>query len=290
MVKTLKVDKLNTMSAAELVSAFLNLPKVLGVALVKQHRIHSLVVSPQNYKTADQQKLLHVTQKALTDLPSSFDALEVLVGNNYAYLYPLSDDLCVCAITENNNLIIKSIVGRRLQKSLQQNLEATKSDFRALQRQQTERTKINANAADASLTKLQIASPELPEPNLTFAEVNLALNRLSETVCEFLGPKLTVNFWLSSRPDYGWLRQFEVSETTHLTFMGDEKMAVSAVQHLCIREWTRNFMKQCSHIVHDLPSRIENSGMDVRQRKALSIRTLSTEDLSSSEDESLFNL
>ncbi len=288
-MNTLKVSQpAAIVSNAEILADFLNLPKVLGLTLAKKSQVLYFVMSPKNYNTKYQQKILNITIKMLAEVSTSFDLFEASIDEYFTYIYDLGSDHSVCVITQCDNLMVKSIAGRQLQKTLQKDLDVAKANFRVIQRQQNQQDTVNMSAAATSIAKLttDVASPQ---PHLTFSEVNSALNSLSQTVCDFLGPKLTVNFWMTSKPNYGWLQQFQVTDAASLKFSGDGQSTVSAVQHLCIREWTRNFMDQCSHIVHDLPTHIEKSGMSSRERKALSIRTLKTEDINSSNNESLFD-
>ena len=60
-----------------------------------------------------------------------------------------------------------------------------------------------------------------------------------------------------------------------IAFSGVIAEPVSAVQHLWVKEWTAAFIKRCSQIVQDLPTMIEQKGLDEQQKRLLLTPTTS---------------
>ena len=100
------------------------------------------------------------------------------------------------------------------------------------------------------------------EVKVTVEELLKALNHLSRFNSNYIGTKLTANYWQLTRPNFDWLDNFQINRSAEIAFSGAIAEAVSASQHQWVKEWTAAFIKQCSRIIQDLPTMIEEKALD----------------------------
>lgn len=92
------------------------------------------------------------------------------------------------------------------------------------------------------------------EKNLVdFTSLLQSLNNLSQIVSKYLGPKLTSQYWEASRPQYAWSKNFEINSKAKISFTGNFQALTPSIYYFCMRQWTEEFMQECSQIMRDLP-------------------------------------
>ncbi len=64
----------------------------------------------------------------------------------------------------------------------------------------------------------------------------------------YLGQKMTIKYWQSSRPEEEWLIQFQIDKSGVITFSGDVDIQLTSTQLQLVREWLKTYIKSCSQI------------------------------------------
>lgn len=88
-------------------------------------------------------------------------------------------------------------------------------------------------------------------------EVVNALNQLSQFSKEYLGNSITTNHWQSTRPDFEWLKHFQIERSAKFTYLSQPPEFVTFEQLQSVREWTTVFVKRSSVIIRDFSTIIE---------------------------------
>ncbi len=67
----------------------------------------------------------------------------------------------------------------------------------------------------------------------------------------YLGSIMTAKYFHSSRPNFDWLKQFEINKSNQITFEGSLEDSVSPLQLRWFQAWINNFIESCSQIIKD---------------------------------------
>jgi uncharacterized protein YjbI with pentapeptide repeats len=100
-----------------------------------------------------------------------------------------------------------------------------------------------------------ILEPE--KVTITIEEVLATLNYLSQCSNQFLGNKITLKYWQSSRPNDDWLKQFEIDRSTKATFAGEITGTITAEQLKAIQTWSNLFIDYCSQVIVDFAAIVQ---------------------------------
>jgi len=107
------------------------------------------------------------------------------------------------------------------------------------------------------------------EVKVTIEDLLNALNHLSQFSSNYMGTKLTANYWQLTRPNFDWLDNFQINRFAEIKFSGVITEPVSVLQHQWVKEWTAAFIQQCSQIIHALPTMIEEKSLDEKEKRLL---------------------
>jgi uncharacterized protein YjbI with pentapeptide repeats len=100
----------------------------------------------------------------------------------------------------------------------------------------------------AGLRKVQ--KTRLEEILKTFVHLGECANR-------YMGSKMTVKYWESTRPDFVWLQQFQVSSSGQITFSGKTTEPLTFAQIKYSHKWVDKFIKSCSMVFQEFPTLLE---------------------------------
>ena len=87
--------------------------------------------------------------------------------------------------------------------------------------------------------------------NCTIENIVAHFNNLYKYGNRYLGRTITAKFFNSSRPEFDWLKQFNINQHNQITFEGNLKDSVSSKQLDWLQAWINNFIKSCSYIIKD---------------------------------------
>ena len=93
------------------------------------------------------------------------------------------------------------------------------------------------------------------EAEATLAEYLSALNRLSELAHRYLGMRVVLHYWKTSRPEAEWLDKFEILSSGKMIFRGARDATLNSWEQEQLQHWARAFINRCRRIVNDFPQR-----------------------------------
>lgn len=69
----------------------------------------------------------------------------------------------------------------------------------------------------------------------------------------YLGIQMITKYWQSSRPDFDWLKQFQINNLGQVTFIEENNQPVNQENIKYYKKWLDAFIKSCSLIIQDFP-------------------------------------
>ena len=84
-----------------------------------------------------------------------------------------------------------------------------------------------------------------------FEKLLAQFNHLCKCSNRYLGSTMTIKYFYSSRPEFEWLKQFEINKSNQITFQGISTNSVSPIQLIWFQKWINNFIQSCSQIIKD---------------------------------------
>lgn len=255
----------------ELIQNFLSLPEVAGIALMQGRIIPYFYVKEKIISPEQKIELVRHFRKTILEAPVLSNCLEFQIDSYFVYTYKLNDAVTLLVITFQNSITVKSMANNILQSALKNDLNTTIKLFKNLTRKVFQTSKTDTTSTEQLSIDQNNSIEESLKEDYTIEDLVITLNALSQIVCRYLGPKITSNFWQLTRPKQEWLSHFSIKSTAAIEFIGSTTDLMSPLQNLFIREWTNQFTHQCSHIIRDLPSRIDQEFLTQKQRKMISI-------------------
>lgn len=251
----------------QIIQDFWNLPGVLGVAIIRGQAEPYLYVKEQ---ILDRQKqaLTQMILQAIAKAPENVEFFEFSVMGHHAYTYKLNPNLTLLVLTSTNIIVIKLMAANHLTVAVQENIDTAITMFEVLTKK-IPQARAFSTAKNAGYYHLGVNNNPPLEVKVTIAELVNALNHLTEFSSNYVGTKLTANYWQLSRPNFDWLDNFQINHSAKIAFSGVITEPVSALQHQRVKEWTAAFIKRCSQIIQDLPTMIEQKGLDEREKRLL---------------------
>lgn len=254
----------------DIIQNFLNIPDVLGIALMQGRVIPYFYIKEQIFSSEKRIDLIRSFRKNVLEVPGLSNALEFQLDDYYAYTFKLNDTLTLLAISHQKSSIVQSMANKILKSAFQEDVDITVKSFESLTKKVLHSPLPKPVISDKLNSEKKNAA-QFTEELYSIEECVVTLNDLSQFVCNYLGPKITSNFWIMTRPGREWLSNFQIKSSAKIEFLGSVQTSVSPLQHLFIREWTNAFMNQCSQIIKDLPSRVDQDFLNKKQRKMISI-------------------
>ena len=264
------------------VDSYLEIPVVLGVALCQAKVLRYLYLKDLPHSLESPEELIEKTRYTLFRASTDVDFFEAPLLTYYLYLFKLDQKHQFMTIVLHDNNVIKSFRAKQLQQKLQENIRETLRIFKDLSTHEANTGKPLSNPTTISQVEIPLKSGTANSSNslnvTTETATNVdqvleALNALSQFACQYLGSKITSNYWHLSRPKNDWLQNFDIQYSAEIVFAGNRYDSINPLQILAIRAWTQNFMRKCHTIIRDLPERFEKTGIRDEHRKIIAIYT-----------------
>ncbi len=106
------------------------------------------------------------------------------------------------------------------------------------------------NPVSAGMRNISTLKPVI-EKNIPIEELLTSFNAISQCSNHYLGPSLTAKYLQSSRPEFEWLKKFNINSKAQLSFSGNTKDSVTTRQLKLFQQWVKAFIKSCSLIIQD---------------------------------------
>lgn len=245
---------------------FVKIPGVVGVALIQEQTQLYLYIKEQTL--GEKQKTVSRSIiKVIAKAPKGIDNFEFQVMEYYVSTYELNHNLAFLVLTDTHisAINLRVLAAKQLKATLQQNLDKALVTFELLTKKNPQIKAVPIPEL-AKLDDLRDNYNAFIELNVTIEQLLNALNHLSQLSSNYLGPKITANYWQLTRPSYSWLNNFQINRSAEIAFYGVITEPVSELQHQLIKDWTAAFIKHCSQIIRNLPIIIEQKGLNNREK------------------------
>lgn len=290
----------------EVIQDFLNLPGIVGVALMDKRSRPYFFGVDQTLNFQQKEALVQGILQVFETIPDGFESFKFHFAGNQVYIYKLDHGIILLVLTRDNLVYadyLKTI--KSLKAVLREDIANTIATFRLLagnitlsskqlrttaststQQQPLSRTTHppdqavpsstpSASLGEKSPTPATVAAPSTtPVPAIvTLNDALMALNHLSQFTTQYLGNHVIANYWKSSRPDQDWLTRFQLDRSARFTLLDTPAQQLQAAltpeQHQWIKEWVAQFIKRCSQVIRDFSNLIQQKALNDEQKKLL---------------------
>jgi hypothetical protein len=243
------------------IETFLDLPGVEGVGLFQRqanrqspHQLNLYLYWKEQIQTDQKKKQLieQLVSEALKTLPEQLNFSEFKLANYFTYLYSLADHTHLLVLARIDLVAIKLLAARQLKVHLQKDISQAIVAFQELSGKfspfQLSTTPERAQPTSKSLA----VNPAMVSASPTTIEDLLkTLNSFSQRSKKYLGGTLTVNYLKSCRPDFEWLKKFQIHNADQITYEGELTEAISDLQVEWFQAWMNRFVERCAQIIKD---------------------------------------
>lgn len=249
----------------ESIKDFVKIPGVLGVALTQESQLYFY---PKERLAEKERQILILNILQVIENPKKLKIHELRIMGYYMYSYELNSSVTFLVITETDISAIKlrPLAARQLKDTLQRNIDHSLLTFKVLANKfsqpQAASVKIEEHSIEESFESIL-------ESSVTVEQLINALNRISRFSSNYIGNKLTANYWQLTRPESEWLDNFRISRSAEIVFTGVVVETVSSPQQQLVKDWATAFINYCSQIIINMPTMIEQKSLDEREKNIL---------------------
>lgn len=284
----------------EVVQDFLNLPGIVGVALMDGRSRPYFCGIDQTLNLKQKEALSQGIQQVVATTPADFQFFEFRFIEHQVHIYKLNQGIILLVLSNsrlNRASYFQAI--ELLKAALQSDVSSAIATFRLLagtitlsdpnsrKRQVSAPPKPpNSGSNGAATPKLAppkplpvsstpaIAAPppEPVTPQSTLKDLLSALNHLSQFTTQYLGTTVITNYWKATRPPIEWLSHFQIDRAGGISFseaLSLQAPAISLEQQQWIQQWVVAFIQRCSKVIRDFPQIIKHAALDDRQKTLL---------------------
>lgn len=278
----------------EVVQDFLNLPGIVGIALLDGRSRPYFSGVDQALNSQQKEALTQGIQQVVETAPTGFECFEFQFTGHQVYIYRLSHGI-ILLVFAGADLILQSYNNAiaRLKTELETDSINAIATFRLLAgnitlSNQTYWAQRAGTVPRSTLVSLPLAQNSAPESDrsgadggkaspspgtaqpVSLQEVLAALNHCSRFTTQYLGTTVIANYWKSSCPDVEWLANFQVDRAAQFSFSGGSPPAtLTPEQWQWIQDWVAAFIQRCTKVLRDLPAILEQRALDDHQKYLL---------------------
>jgi hypothetical protein len=244
----------------QLIEDFLNLPGIVGIALIDgQSRVCAYGL-PEHLQPPQQQRLTQALQAILETTPVSLQSLSFNFSDQQIFLYKVDRSLTLLVLTE----------------------ASLSSDYDRLIAQITRFMKTDFDTVLAVL--MAIASPRREAPGLaatesgaltvaTVEDALTAMNQLSTFTVQYLGNFIVANHWRTYCPSVAWTQQFEITAEGLIQLQSTARLApqdqLTHQQRQWMQTWVSGFSQRCAKIIRNYLQLVQTQALEPRQWQLL---------------------
>lgn len=251
----------------EVVQDFLNLPGIVGVALMDGRSRPYFCGIDQTLNLKQKEALSQGIQQVVATTPADFQFFEFRFIEHQVQIYKLNQGIILLVLSDsrlNRASYFQAI--ELLKAALQSDVSSAIATFRLLAGTIT--------LSDPNSRKRQASAPppEPVTPQSTLKDLLSALNHLSQFTTQYLGTTVITNYWKATRPPIEWLSHFQIDRAGGISFseaLSLQAPAISLEQQQWIQQWVVAFIQRCSKVIRDFPQIIKHAALDDRQKALL---------------------
>ncbi len=256
----------------EIVEDFLNLPGIVGVALIDRRSRPYFCGVDNTLNFQQKEALAQGLRQVVETTPEGFESFEFQFSQNQVFIYKLPEGM-ILLVLANLDLIQNrySEALKHLKTELIADSATAIATFRLLAGSFTLSNQNYWKTPSPAPDPVPISSPTRPPAppppppeapsQVTLKELLEALNQLSLYTTQYLGKAVITNYWKSTRPEIAWLENFEISRTAEVTFTSSTRLTqtLTAEQLGWVQTWVAAFISRCIKVIRDFPALVEKS-------------------------------
>ena len=266
----------------EAVQDFLNLPGIVGVALMDGRSRPYFCGVDQTLNFQQKEALAQGIQQVIDTTPANFKFFEFQFSGHQVYIYKLDHGIILLVLAAST-LAYETYVETvgRLKAELQEDIANTIATFRLLAGNTTlsgqnywkrppdpvstipnKRLDVAPESSPSQPSPPPSKPPSipspLPSPAPTLKETLAAMNELSKFTTQYLGATVVTNYWKTTRPTIDWLNQFEVERSAQLNASNQipPTAELTSEQQQWIQDWVDAFIQRCAKVIRDFPKSV----------------------------------
>ena len=259
----------------QVVQDFLNLPGIVGIALIDE-RSHAHFLGIDQILNVQQKEILaQGIQQVVATTPAGLEFFSFQFVTHRIYIHKLEQAMILMVLTHPH---LPQQDYQSTLTPLKQLLQTDEVDGAEAFSELVENIALDTELdppAPPPVTLPPVESPlsaeteELP----CYADVIDALNQLSIFTSHYLGKTMVSNTLKSSCPDIEWMQQFQVDRGGQIQWapvLGKPKTEqLNLEQHQWIQSWASQFVKKCSRIILNYTLLLKRDGLSDRQKQIL---------------------
>lgn len=229
----------------EVIRDFLNVPGIVGIALLSRHSQPVFYSPDPAFVVAQTEILSDGILQVVESIPTEFERLEFRFAKNQVVLHRFASGLILLIVCDNPQMN-------------QQQLRA----FEAL------RSLLQSDAQSAIVAFQSLTAFPLP----TLEELLAVINHVGQFATTYLGTAVIANYLKLSRPSVDWMQQFQIERSGQVRFLGESSIlerSISAEEQAWICSWITTFIQRCSQIVRNFTAIVEQSALTESQKALL---------------------
>jgi hypothetical protein len=263
----------------ELIEDFLNLPGIVGIALIDGQSHAYAYGLPTICSGEHPYGFVQGIQQIIETTPSNLESFSFHAAQHQVWLHKVDRGMTLLVITAPP-------LSAHYAKSIAQLTRFMKTDFEAVaQGLMAVASPVVAFEAGVPIRiktvaeKNWLAMPEAhqngaPEDmEATLDEILIAMNRLSAFTTEYLGKFIVANHWRTHRPAENWLEQFQIATNGVISLQEGTRLCqtdiLSPQQLTWIQQWVAGFSQRCARIIRDYQPLVHEHALNERQWQLL---------------------
>ncbi len=279
----------------EVVQAFLNLPGIVGLALMDGRSRPYFCGVDRSLNFQQKEALAQGILQVIETIPEGFDAFEFQFSGHCVYIYKLQNGIVLLVLTHSDMIAAEYLrIIKDLKATLEEDIANAIATFRSIAGNltlsgtpyQTTVSSVGETVAaseftatlppsvpaldhEAALPGLEMATAGLP----TLKEVQAALNQLSQFTTEYLGNHVITNYWKSTRPTPDLLPSLQIGRDAQFSLdvalTPDPQQRLSLEAQRWVQTWVAAFVNRCAIVMRDFPTLAQQKALTAEQRTLL---------------------
>lgn len=263
---------------------FLNLPGVVGVALMDGHSRPYFAGIDQALNFQQKEALTQGIQQVISTTPAGFDSFDFRFAQRNTWIYKLKNGVILLVVTDSqlDTLVYNDTVDQ-LKETLESDPHSAISTFRLVAGSTTLGGATGGGpspppAAIATAVAPAQASPleraEVSPEGITWQDCLAALNALTDATAQYLGKIVVANTWRATRPQADNLSFLQVDRHGYFSLSAEgsnitENAPIEAAIYTTVQEWVSQFVRRCSMFIRDYVAMVIDQHLTDRQKAVL---------------------
>lgn len=271
----------------QVVQNFLNLPGIVGIALMDGRSRPSFLGIDQILNVQQEEILAQGIQQVVATTPAGLESFSFQFVAHQVYIHKLDQGISLMVLIHPRLSHQEyQAAFEPLKRLLQTDLTAGVDTFRdwldgTSQDDHPDGAVVSTPLAHPDLTidpPDSLESPDSLDPPDSLASPYLAeavdaLNQLSVFTSHYLGKTIVSNTLKASCPNVPWMQQFQVNRIGEIQWEpstdGGNSEPLTTEQCGWIQDWANGFIKKCSRIIRNYAVLLEKESFSDRQRQLL---------------------